>query len=610
MKSKLFALVTAAALALACTGCGSIKTAASAASAKTASAVKSGMFSDRDYEIGYSDSVTVTLSDSGSKAGGSGLTINGSTITITKGGTYLFTGSLSDGQILLNAGDTENVRIVLDNASITKKGGAAIYVKSADKVFLTTAKDSANVLSSTGTFSADGTTNVDATVFAKPDLTLNGSGRLTVTSEKGHGIVSKNDLKLTGGTYQITAAETGLSGKNSVRIADGSVTITAGKDAIHSENTQDTAKGFVYIAGGTFRIASAGDGISASGAMTILDGTFTITTNGGSAKAPAKTEARPGGFGAGSKADASTTTASGTDSSSSSAKALKSGSGISISGGTLNLDAYDDAVHSNGDLTISGGTLSLASGDDAIHADGDLSISGGKVNITKSYEGIEGAVIAISGGKISLVSSDDGLNATGTGEKSGNGMEADDTAVIKISGGTLTINAEGDGIDSNGILTVTGGSTYISGPTKSNNGALDYGDSSTISGGVVVAAGAQGMDQNFGTGSQQGSILYDLESTQKAGTQITLKDSSGHVLASYTPVKEFQSVVVSVPGIKSGGTYTLTVGSAVKTIKMTSTIYAAGSRMDSGGKANGQRPSGNGKSAPANGTSAKAASTT
>lgn len=612
MKNKLIALVMAAALALACAGCGSTKTATSAVSTsavKTSSAAKSGMFTDQDYEVGYSDYVTVTLSDSGSKASGSGLTISGSTITITKGGTYLFTGSLSDGQIILNTAATAKVQIVLDNASITKKGGAAVYVKSADKVFLTTAKDSKNTLSSTGTFSADGKTNVDAVVFAKSDLTLNGSGQLTITSAKGHGIVSKDDLKITSGTYEITAAESGLSGKNSVRVADGSVTITSGKDAIHSENTKDTAKGFVYIAGGIFQITSVGDGVSASGTMTILDGKFTVTTNGGSAKAPVKTETRSGGgmgggFSKDSKTDTSTTTSttSDTDSSNSSAKALKSGSGISISGGTFILDAYDDAVHSNGDLAISGGTFSLASGDDAIHADGNLSISGGKVDITTCYEGIEGATITVSGGKISLVSSDDGLNANGTGEKSSNSMEADDTAIIKISGGTLTINADGDGIDSNGILTVTGGSTYISGPTKSNNGALDYGDSSTISGGVIVAVGAQGMDQNFGTDSKQGSILCDLDSTQKAGTQITLKDSSGNVLASYKAVKEFQSVVVSAPGIKSGGTYTLTVGSTVKAIKMTSTIYGAGSQMGSSGKANGQRPSGNSKSAPSNST--------
>jgi hypothetical protein len=592
MKRKFIALGMAAALTIACAGCSATKTtsasaASTAAVTTTVSAAKSDMFTDRDYEVGYSDYVTVTLSDSGSKTSGSGVTISGSTVTITKEGTYLFTGTLTDGQIIVKTDDTAKVQIVLSNASITKKNGAAIYVKSADKVFLTTAKGTENTVSSTGTFTADGSTKVDAAVFAKSDLTLNGGGTLTVQSEKGHGIVSKDDLKITSGTYVITAAETGLTGKDSVRVADGKITVTSGKDGIHSENTEDTAKGFVYLAGGTYKITSAGDGISSSGTMTVLDGTFTITTNGGSANAPAKAQEQPGmrgGFGKDSKTTTTTTTTTTASSSDedTSAKALKSGKALTVKGGTFTIDAYDDALHSNATLTVSGGTLTIASGDDGAHADGDLVISGGTVNITKSYEGVEGATINLTGGKTSVVASDDGLNANGTGSSSGDSMQADDTAVITISGGTLNVNADGDGIDSNGILTVTGGKVYVSGPTNSGNGALDYGDSATISGGTVVAVGAAGMDQNFGTDSTQGSILCDLDSTQAAGTKITLKDSDGNVLASYTAQKTFQSVVVSAAGIKKGETYTMTVGSTTKTIKMTSTIYGTGSQMGGG----------------------------
>ena len=590
MKRKLIALGMAAALTVACAGCSGTKTASAASTAAVTTAVstsKSDMFTDRDYEVGYSDYVTVTLSDSGSKAGGSGVTISGSTVTITKEGTYLFTGTLTDGQIVVKTDDAAKVQIVLSNASITKKNGAAIYVKSADKVFLTTAKGTKNTVSSTGTFTADGSTKVDAAVFSKSDLTLNGGGTLTVRSEKGHGVVSKDDLKITSGTYVITAAETGLSGKDSVRVADGKITVTSGKDGIHSENTEDAAKGFVYLAGGTYKITSTGDGVSASGTLTVLDGTFTITTKGGSASAPAKAEEQPGmrgGFGKDSKTTTTTTTTTTSDDKDVSAKALKSGKALTVKGGTFTIDAYDDGVHSNATLTVSGGTFTVASGDDGMHADGDLVISGGTVNITKSYEGVEGATINLTGGKTSVVASDDGLNANGTGSASSDSMQADDTAVITISGGTLNVNADGDGIDSNGTLTVTGGKIYVSGPTNSGNGALDYGDSATISGGTVVAVGAAGMDVNFGTDSTQGSILYDLDSTQAAGTKITLKDSDGNVLASYTAQKEFQSVVVSAAGVKKGETYTLTVGSASKTIKMTSAIYGTGSQMGGFGK--------------------------
>jgi hypothetical protein len=212
MKRQWIALALAAVLCISCAACGSTASTASsssaaAASAQTLSAVSADeMFTDRDYEVGYSDYVTVTLADNATTADAAGVTVSGNTVTITAEGTYLLTGTLAAGQIIVNAPDTAKVQLVLDNASVTCDGSAALYVKSADKVFVTLAEGSENTLASTGTFAADGDTNVDGAVFAKSDLTLNGSGTLTVTSESGHGIVSKDDLKVTGGTYVITAA--------------------------------------------------------------------------------------------------------------------------------------------------------------------------------------------------------------------------------------------------------------------------------------------------------------------------------------------------------------------------------------------------------------------
>lgn len=252
------------------------------------------MFTDRDLDVGYeeSDSVKISLSDdsttvsSGSLDNSStddtvdGVTVDGNVITITSGGTYIISGTLTEGQLVVDA-DDEKVQLVLDNADITCATSAAIYVKSAGKTFITLAEGSENILMNTAEFEAIDDNNIDAVIFSKDDLALNGSGTLTINSENGHGIVSKDDLKITGGTYNITAASHALSGKDSVRIAAGTFNLVSGKDGIHSENADDSSKGYVYIAGGEFTVDSTGDGIDASNIVQIDDGTFDITAGGG-----------------------------------------------------------------------------------------------------------------------------------------------------------------------------------------------------------------------------------------------------------------------------------------------------------------------------------------
>lgn len=210
----------------------------------------------------------------------SGVSISGNIITITKEGTYVLSGALSEGQIVVDA-DSAKVQLVLDNADITCASSAAIYVKNADKAFITLAEGSENILMNKAEYEAIDDNNIDAVIFSKDDLTLNGKGTLTINSEYGHGIVSKDDLKLVGGTYNITAENHALSGKDSVRIADGTYNLTSGKDGIHSENADDDEKGFVYIASGDFTIESTGDGIDASYVVQIDDGAFDITAGDG-----------------------------------------------------------------------------------------------------------------------------------------------------------------------------------------------------------------------------------------------------------------------------------------------------------------------------------------
>ena len=224
----------------------------------------------------------------------SGVSISGNIITITKEGTYVLSGALSEGQIVVDV-DSAKVQLVLDNADITCASSAAIYVKNADKTFITLAEGSENILMNTAEYEAIDDNNIDAVIFSKDDLTLNGKGTLTINSEYGHGIVSKDDLKLVGGTCNITAKNHALSGKDSVRIAAGTYNLTSGKDGIHSENADDEEKGFVYIASGDFTIESTGDGIDASYVVQIDDGDFDITAGGGAENATKTNNEMPGG---------------------------------------------------------------------------------------------------------------------------------------------------------------------------------------------------------------------------------------------------------------------------------------------------------------------------
>lgn len=529
------------------------------------------MFSDRDLSGEYSECVDITLSGSAASCNDSSVTVADGSITITKAGTYKLSGTFT-GQIIVNAGDSDKVQLVLDNASITKDGSAALYVINADKVFVTTVSGTENTLASTGEFaSSDDETNVDGAVFSKSDITFNGSGTLNVTCESKHGIVTKDDLKITGGTYNITSASQGLSGKDSVRIAGGDITVTSGSDGIHSENTDDTEKGYVYISGGTLNITSGKDCIDASGTIDIKDGTLTLNAGGGSSE---KT----------------------TGSDSESYKGIKADGVLTISGGTFNIDTLDDAIHSNTDVTVSGGTFEISTGDDGIHADNDTVVSGGEITIATCYEGLEGQTVTVSGGKITLTASDDGINAAG-GDNGGIGggfgpdsFSADSNAKITITGGEIYVNASGDGLDSNGDLEISGGTVYVYGPTSGGDGSLDYDGNAVITGGTVIMAGSSGMAMNFGSESTQGSILASTGNAS-AGTTVKLTDSSGNVIAEFTPTVSFQTVVISTPDITSDGTYTLTVGDSTQEITMSGYIYGSGM---GGGMGGGNRPGGNG----------------
>ena len=529
------------------------------------------MFTNRDYVMDYDvkDSILIQLNGSSATASSESVLISGTTVTITEEATYILSGTLEDGMILVDAPDTAKLQLVLNGVEISSKTSAPLYILEADKVFVTLADGTENTLSNGGTFNAIDENNIDAVIFSKQDLTLNGSCTLTIHSPAGHGIVSKDDLVITGGTYFIYSASHGLDANDSVRLINASITVDAGKDGIHAENTEDTALGFVYISSGTLEIEAEGDGISAGAYLQLEDGVITILAGGGSENGTHESSDFWGGFMGGRGGAPSSSTAS---DSSTSMKGIKAAASILISGGTITIDSADDAIHSDASITINGGAFALASGDDAIHAEETLTVTAGTINISESYEGLEALNIEIQGGDITLTASDDGLNAAGGVDSSGTtggrdgmfggrgGMSSSSNGSIVISGGNLYIKASGDGIDANGTLLISGGYTVVVGPTQGDTATLDYDVSATITGGTFIGTGASGMAQTF-SNSEQGVIAVGV-GNQSSGTAITLKDQNGNLLLSYTPELSFSVVILSSPEIVSGERYTITVGSA------------------------------------------------
>lgn len=560
------------------------------------------MFSKSDLNIDYdeSNSKVIILSDE-----------TENTVTISDGGTYILRGSLSNGQVIVDAEKTDKVQLVLDGVTIGNKSSAPIYIKQADKVFITLVKGSKNTLSNDGEFIAIDDNNIDGVIYSKEDLTINGEGTLNIQTENGHGIVGKDDLVLAGGNYTIKASGHGISGKDSVRIADGTFKITATKDGIHSENKDDASLGFVYIQNGSFDITAEGDGIDAAAWIQVDDGKFQMTTGGGSQNAvqtvfnqnkepqapPSgeRPQAPPSGevpqapstsqFQEEGKEVTSTTEET---ANTPSTKGIKAGGDIVLKSGAFTIDSADDSIHSNSNVVVKDGEIKVNTGDDAIHADSNVTIEGGTIDILKSYEGIEGESIDIKGGNITVNASDDGFNASGESESVP--FQPNENCYINIEGGTLKINADGDGIDSNGNLYVKDGEIYVEGPLRGADSAVDYDGTGEITGGVIVGLGTSGMVQNFGNSSTQGSMLVNLQSVQSG--KVTLKDAQGKEIVSYTPSKQYSSVVISTPNIKKGEKYTLVTGEQSQEIEMTEIIY--GNSKSMGRRPNkgmgGQRP--------------------
>lgn len=507
---------------------------------------------DIEGSIDINSAPVITLNGNTAAAENNCAEITGSKVKITKQGVYVVTGTLSDGQIKMDCDNTSTVVIVLKNADITNKSGAAIHIKKALSAYDVALSGTKNTIADTSDYkySSDDTDGEpDATLFSKSDLTIGGKGSINIDANYSCVIKCRDNLIITDSTINIDSVDSGIKSRDSLQIWGGNITVISENDGIKSTNSEDESLGDIFIKGGKIDVTSGTDGIQSEKSIEISGGDISIQSGSGAKSASEST------FGLwGSQSDDE------------SAKGLKAEEAISISSGSVNINSADDSIHSNNTVNISGGTLTLASGDDAIHADSTLSISSGDINVTFSYEGLEARQILISGGNISITSSDDGINAAGGNDSSnergfggGDPFSSDSAAIINVSGGYIYIDASGDGFDSNGNAEMSNGTLIINGPTDGGNCALDYNGSFNMSGGLLIASGSSQMAQAISDSSTQYCIMTEL-TTQNAGTIFNIQDSNGVSIVTYAPSKSYSNVVICSPDIKNGETYKVYTG--------------------------------------------------
>lgn len=583
-------------------------------------------YSKRDMDASFDESsaTKITLSGDSASVSGSGAAAEGSTVTISTAGTYIVSGNLTDGSITVTTSENDKVQIVLNSVKIVSSSGPAIDIQSADKCFITLAEGTQNSLSDGSAFASE---DANACIYATCDLTINGSGSLDVSGNYRHGVFSKDDLVVYGGTIWVSAVEDGLNGKDSVKIGAGDISIDSGADGVKSSKSTNPEKGFVYVSGGSLSIDAEDDGIQAKTHLCIADG-------------------------------------------------------------SIEIDAADDALHSDLEGALNGGSTTVRSGDDAFHCETKLEVNDGSFVVETCSEGYEAEQVVVNGGDTNICALDDAMNASAadlsddsessdadtstialSGEPGANAAQpdgsigapdassanadsngqqntapqgagqqdsatspelpsddgaqggqageapsdhapdvqgrmerggqvpggqgrapgaSDSNCLIQINGGKVVLDSQGDGVDSNGNVEITGGTLLVNGPSSYGDGAFDYDGEATISGGTVLVAGAVGMAQSFTSGTQAFTLV---QASGSAGSVIEATDADGNVVATLTATRAFGCVLVSGAGVSDGDTITVSVDGAA-TMATASTTGSSGIATGGmgGGPAKGNRP--------------------
>lgn len=589
-------------------------------------------YSKRDMDASFDESsaTKITLSGDSASVSGSGAAAEGSTVTISTAGTYIVSGNLTDGSITVTTSENDKVQIVLNGVKIACSSGPAIDIQSADKCFITLAEGTQNSLSDGSAFTSE---DANACIYATCDLTINGSGSLDVSGNYCHGVFSKDDLAVYGGSINVSAVEDGLNGKDSLKIGAGDISIDSGADGVKSSKSTNPEKGFVYVSGGSLSIDAEDDGIQAK--------TY-----------------------------------------------------LCIAGGSIEIDAADDALHSDLEGALNGGSTSVRSGDDAFHCETKFEVNDGSFVAETCSEGYEAEWVVVNGGDTNICALDDAMNAsaadlsddsessdedtstsTPSGESGANAAQpdgsigapdgssanadsneqqntapqgagqqdsatppelpsddgaqggqageapsdlgqapdvqgrmerggqapggqggapgaSDSNCLIQINGGKVVLDSQGDGVDSNGNVEINGGTLLVNGPSSDGDGAFDYDGEATISGGTVLMAGAVGMAQSFTSGTQAFALV---RASGSAGNVIEATDADGNVIATLTATRAFGCVLVSGAGISDGDTITVSVdGAAIMATASTTGTSGIATGGMGGGPATRNRPEGQG----------------
>lgn len=529
----------------------------------TVSKTTSDYFDEEDLLENYNDvTAEILMNGDNVEINGQGAVYSNNVISVTSGGTFVFSGNLNDGQIYVN--NEELTHIIFNGVDINNSSSSPLFIENADKTVITCVDGTENVLSDTENYvyESDEENEPDAVIFSKDDLSLNGSGLLTINAKYNEGITCKDDLRISGSNINISSVGNGIKGKDSVVIKDSDITVNSQQDGIKSSNADEEDKGYIVFESGNYNITADEDAVQSENTLTVNNGSFVLKSGGeliSQSGDTTDTSIMQGGRFGNMEGNPNKTE--------NSEKGIKAASDIIINGGTLNIESTDDCVHSNGNITINGGKLTLSSEDDGIHGDGNVDIKSGEINILSSYEGIEGIIINVDGGEISVTASDDGFNASdGSGSSAmapGEFGNTSSSCELNINNGNIYVNAGGDGLDSNGIININGGTTVVDGPVNDGNGALDSGSEIIINGGILAAAGSSGMAEVPSDSSGQNTIVAAFSQNNQALTAICVKDSDGNTIVSYQPSKEYSSVIISSPKLVTGSEYSIYYGGSI-----------------------------------------------
>ena len=474
-------------------------------------------YSAKDLTWDSSSEVTIDLSN---PTATDGVTVSDGVITITKAGNYRLSGTYA-GQIKIEAADSDMVRLILDNATITNSTGAAINVVKADEVVIYTASGTTNTVSDGSSYSDTTSGSPDAAIYSKSDLTLAGEGTLKVEGKYEEGIHTTDGLVIASGTLEVTAANTGIKGKDYVDILDGTTSVTATKDGIKATNDTDGNRGWVRLSGGTVNISAGDDGFKAERVLQISGGTLNVTQSNEGLEAQY----------------------------------------INILDGTVNVTSSDDGINASYSTTSPSSTGSTSNSTTQTGQTAQTSQTAQNTQNGQAGQGnaAQGGQTPAGGGQ----SHSGAMGQPPAGGGAGGGMGGGGTfevvdATINIAGGTVTVNANGDGIDSNGTATLSGGTLIVNGPFTGGNTSLDTNGDLLLNGTTVVAGNSGDMFEAPASSSTSGYVKLTNLSNVSNGTTIQVADSSGKVVANYKVVNSNTSLIlVSSSKITKGESYTV-----------------------------------------------------